>query len=71
MLRQSEKIQYKNKKFNRHTLNGIFKGTNQETVSGSDISWAICKSDNHASTPPLSFYRPDALSVSQSTVSKH
>jgi len=37
---------------------------NQETVSGSGISWAICKStslqtDNHASTPPLSFYRPD------------
>ena len=33
----------------------------QETVSGSDISWAICKStprcqtDNHASTPPLCF----------------
>ena len=33
----------------------------QETVSGSGISWAICKSashppaDNHASTPPLSF----------------
>jgi len=40
----------------------------QETVSGSDISWAICKSAPHttqitmpASTPPLSFYRPDAL----------
>jgi len=33
----------------------------QETVSGSGISWAICKSapcsrtDNHASTSPLSF----------------
>ena len=32
----------------------------QETVSGSGISWAVCKSaprqtDNHASTPPLSF----------------
>ena len=32
----------------------------QETVSGSGISWAICKStsiqtDNHVSTPPLSF----------------
>ena len=41
----------------------------QETMSGSGTSWAICKSaprsrvqtDNHASTPPLSFYRPDAL----------
>ena len=33
----------------------------QETVSGSGISWAICKSislqtDNHASTPPLKFF---------------
>jgi len=33
----------------------------QETMSGSGISWAICKSaphpltDNHASIPPLSF----------------
>ena len=27
----------------------------QETVSGSGISWAICKTDNHASTPLLSF----------------
>jgi len=33
----------------------------QETVSGSGISWVICKVctslqiDNHASTPPLSF----------------
>jgi len=34
----------------------------QETVSGSGISWAICKSaswtqtHNHASIPPLSFF---------------
>jgi len=30
----------------------------QEPASGSDISWAICKSqaDNHASTPPLKFF---------------
>jgi len=32
----------------------------QETVSGSGISWAICnftslQTDNHTSTPPLSF----------------
>ena len=49
----------------------------QETVSGSSISWAICKS------PPCSkqitmpaphhsvFYRPDALPAAQPTVSKH
>jgi len=34
----------------------------------------ICTSpqtDNHASTPPLSFYRPDALPAAQPTASKH
>jgi len=33
---------------------------------------AVCTSiqtDNHASTPPLSFYRPDALPVAQPTSS--
>jgi len=48
----------------------------QETVSGSGISWDICKSaprcrHNHASTPPLSFYRLDALPATQPTASKH
>jgi len=34
----------------------------QETVSGSGISWAVCKSlqrDSHASTPPLSFLQAE------------
>jgi len=34
----------------------------------------VCNSlqtDNHASTPPLSFYRPDALPAAQPTASKH
>jgi len=34
----------------------------------------VCTSlqtDNHASTPPLSFYRPDGLPATQQTVSKH
>ena len=34
----------------------------------------VCTSlqtDNHASIPPLSFYRPDALPAAQPTVSKH
>ena len=34
----------------------------------------VCTSlqtDNYASTPPLSFYRPDALSAAQPTASKH
>jgi len=48
----------------------------QESVSGRGISWEIqiCTSprtDNHASTPPLSLYRPDALPAGQPTASKH
>ena len=34
----------------------------------------VCTShqtDNNASTPPLSFYRPDALPAAKPTVSKH
>ena len=74
----------------RHSFNGPLPGSagtrkvkpvwillKQETVSGSGISWAICKcaprsrQDNHASTPPLSFYRPDALPAAKPTASKH
>jgi len=29
------------------------------------------QTDNHASTPPLSFYRPDTLPAAQPTASKH
>jgi len=29
------------------------------------------QTDNHANTPPLIFYRPDALPAAQPTVSKH
>jgi len=29
------------------------------------------QTDNHASIPPLSFYRPDALPATQPTASKH
>ena len=49
----------------------------QETVSGSGISWAICKSAPHSRhittpTPHRSvFYRPDALPATQPTASKH
>jgi len=34
----------------------------------------VCTSlqtDNHASTPPLCFYRPDAIPAAQPTASKH
>jgi len=49
----------------------------QETVSGSGISWAICKSaprSRQITTPAPHhsvFYRPDALPAAQPTVSKH
>jgi len=49
----------------------------QETVSGSGISWAICKSapcsrQTATSSPHHSvFYRPDDLPVTQPTASKH
>jgi len=76
-----------------HPFNGPFSGTtqvnryqkgkpiwillNQETVSGSGISWAICKSTpcSRQTTTPAPhhsvFYRPDALPATQPTVSKH
>jgi len=49
----------------------------QETVSGSGISWAICKSALRSrqitTTAPHHsvFYRPDALPAAQPTASKH
>ena len=49
----------------------------QETVSGSCISWDICKSAPHSrqiTTPAPHhsvFYRPDALPAAQPTASKH
>ena len=49
----------------------------QETVSGSGISWAICKSaprSRQITTPATHhsvFHRPDTLSAAQPTASKH
>ena len=49
----------------------------EETVSGSGISWAICKSARRSrqiTTPAPHhsvFYRPGALPVTQPTVSEH
>ena len=49
----------------------------QETVSGSGISWAICKAaprSRQITTPAPHhsvFYRPDALPAAQPTASKH
>jgi len=49
----------------------------QDTVSGSGISWAICKSARRSRQITLPaphhsvFYRPDALPAAQPTASKH
>jgi len=56
--------------------------TNLDFTEARDSEWQwhqlghmqVCTSlqtDNHASTSPLSFYRPDALPVAQPTASKH
>jgi len=54
--------------------------TDLDFTAARDSEWQwhqhmqVCTSlqtDNHASTPPLSFYRPDALPAAQSTASKH
>jgi len=56
--------------------------TNLDLTEARDSEWQwhqlehmqVCTSlqtDNHASTPPLSFYRPDALPAAQPTAKKH
>jgi len=56
--------------------------TNLDFTEARDTEWQwnplghmqVCillQTDNHASTPPLSFYMPDALPAAQPTVSKH
>jgi len=56
--------------------------TNLDFTEARDSEWQwlqvghmqVCTSpqrDNHASTPPLIFYRPDTLPVAQPAVSRH
>jgi len=56
--------------------------TNLDFTEARDCKWQwhqlsnmqVCTSlqtDNNASNPPLSFYRPDALPAAQPTASKH
>jgi len=56
--------------------------TNQDFADARDSEWqwhqldhmqvsTLLQTDNHSSTPPLSFYRPDALPAAQQTASKH
>jgi len=60
--------------FNKKTFWILLK---QETMRGSGISWAICKSAPHSrqiTTPAPQhsvFHRPDTLPATQPTVSKH
>ena len=64
-------------------VSGYQKGkTNLDFTEARDSEWQwhqlghmqVCislQTDNHASTPPLVFYRPDALPAAQPTTSKH
>ena len=58
-------------------VNPIWILLKQETVSGSSISWAICKSaprSRQITMPAIHhsvFYRPDAFPAAQPTASKH
>ena len=56
--------------------------TNLDFTEARDSEWqwhqlghmqvcTLLQTDNHTSTPPLCFYRPDALPAAQPTVSKH
>ena len=56
--------------------------TNLDFTEARDSGWqwhqlghmqvcTLLQTDNHASTPPLSFYRPDALPAAQRRASKH
>ena len=56
--------------------------TNLDFTEGRDSEWqwhqlghmqvcTLLQTDNHASTPPLSFYRPDTIPAAQPTSSKH
>ena len=84
---------YKQQQQQQQPFNGLFSRTTwvsryqkgkpiwillqQETVSSSGISWAICKSAPRSRqiTTPVPhhavFYRPDALPAAQPTASKH
>jgi len=46
-------------------------GLQWHQVDHMQITCTSLQTDNHASTSPLSFYRPDALPAAQPTASKH
>jgi len=69
LFRTTQVSQYQKGKTNLNLLE-------QETLSGSDISWAMCKSapqPRQTTTPTLHqvFYKPDALPATQPIASKY
>jgi len=46
------------------------KGSQWHQLDHMQIIFTLIQTDNHASTSPLSFYRPDALPATQPTASK-
>ena len=67
-----------------HTFNGPLSGTTQVSryQKGKANLWhwhqlghmqvcTLLQTDNHASNPPISFYRPDAIPATHPTASKH
>jgi len=84
LTRTLQLLQPFNGLFSRSTWVGRYqKGKTKLDFTGArDSEWQwhqlghmqVCTSlrtDNHASTPPLCFYRPDALPAAQPTASKH
>ena len=83
-LQKQQQLQPFNGLFSRTTwVSRYQKGkTNLDFTGARDSEWqwhqlghmqvcTLLQTDNHASTPPLGFYRPDALPAAQSTASKH
>ena len=54
-----------------HCLIGVINKPTTVELCISPVYRRLTVADNHASTPPLSFYRPDALPAAQTTASKH
>jgi len=82
----SETLGYITEKFGENTSTRVSryqKGkTDLDFTEARDSEWqwhplghmqvcTLLQTDSHASTPPFSFYRPDALPAAQPTASKH
>jgi len=50
---------------------GAVMGWQWHQLDHMQIIRTLLQTDNHASTSPLSFYRPDAFPAAQPTMSKH